>query len=232
MLFRGKIGFTLRLGSSICSLFLFDRSTLFLLLDSLARGGIIVDIVIPAVTQLILCVLGGALLGSLLGRSAGGSFSSSSPGLPGTERRRGGGGGQGRMTSFEFLHDGFGKVLAVFWGVSSVLTCNGLVFEEKMRFRECRDVRHCVLGKRITKTIHDLLDARPISTALALIVAVNHGDAEVALGGIVPLLVLGGHDDDDDEMNDCMVKSENVLKMTDCLFVLLWMRRYRIEKSK
>lgn len=80
-----------------------------------------------------------------------------------------------------------------------------------MKYRVCRDVRHCVLGKRVAKAIHDLLDARPVGTTLGLIVAVNYGDAEVALGGIVPLLVLRGHDDDDDEMNGYLVKSENVL---------------------
>lgn len=42
---------------------------------------------------------------------------------------------------------------------------------------------------------HDLLDARPVIGLLgAILVCLNDGDAEVTLGGIIPLLFHRGHD--------------------------------------
>lgn len=60
--------------------------------------------------------------------------------------------------------------------------------------RHVENLRHCIFGEGVAKASHDLFDARPVLTDLAaLCVAVNHGHAEVALGRVIPLLLLRGH---------------------------------------
>ena len=58
------------------------------------------------------------------------------------------------------------------------------------------DIRHGVSTKCVSKIYHDIDYARPVVAAFGFIlVSENDGNAEVALGGVIPLLVLRSHDE-------------------------------------
>lgn len=174
------------------SLFFLQGGGLVFLLGLLAWSGL------EVVVLLVFGVLAlGTLLGSLLGR--GGTLARGL-GLGGAGRRSCGGVAFG-VASTELFQDGLAEVLAVLLKdivVSFWSSKEGNVGRELDIGRECwgssQNVRHCVLGKGVTKAVHDLLDARPVVASLgAILVAHNDGDAEVTLGRVIPLLFKRGH---------------------------------------
>jgi hypothetical protein len=68
---------------------------------------------------------------------------------------------------------------------------------ERMKREDERDLRDGILGEGVAKCLHGAVNLGPVvAHAIAILGAHDNGDAEVALGVGVPLLLSGRHDEE------------------------------------